>query len=236
MVSLYLATRDDDDNCFGYDCDDSSTWTWARWILFVLFLVGLALIIFSACRINKKRVSEGRGPIRGTAWMTPPSYYQSQQNTQNPPFVPQYTATTNDNDMGYYDAHGNFVPNPKLREAYQMGPGPGYNGMAYVPMNSPMGMGNPPMGPVIPDQTGATIQSHGPNPNINPNQTFAPPPGPPPSMAQSPLGPPPPALADTHTGSANSGAHVDNPASSGQQTGDSLYQRPEGPPPSHLKN
>lgn len=114
MPSLYQR----DDWCYGYGC--SGAWSWGRWILFVLFIIGLILVILCAIRINKRRGQEGRQPIMGTAWITPPSYMQSQ--TQNPPYVPEYSERTNDNDMGYYDAQGQFHANPKLKEAFGENP------------------------------------------------------------------------------------------------------------------
>ncbi|QID83336.1 resistance to congo red [Saccharomyces pastorianus] len=73
--------------------------------------------------LNKRRRRIGRAPIRGTAWLTPPSYRQSQQQqtgTRQQPaddYVPEYTETANEHDLGYYDERGEFHPNDKVAPA-----------------------------------------------------------------------------------------------------------------------
>lgn len=96
------------------DFDSGSGWVWGRWILFVIFVVFILGLGLTTVRVNRRRRTMGQAPIRGTAWMTPPSYRQSQRqyNGANPAtqedYVPQYTATANDQDMGYYDERGEF--------------------------------------------------------------------------------------------------------------------------------
>ncbi|CAI4056268.1 hypothetical protein SUVZ_02G1220 [Saccharomyces uvarum] len=100
----------------------SSSWQWGRWILFVLFIAAILIIIMYTALINKRRRRIGRAPIRGTAWLTPPSYGQSQQqhtgNVQQrtDDYVPEYTETANEHDLGYYDQRGEFHPNDKVAQ------------------------------------------------------------------------------------------------------------------------
>lgn len=97
--------------------DSSSGWLWGRWILFVIFVICIIAVGLGTARINRRRRAMGEAPIRGTAWMTPPSYRQSQRQYNGPEgsedYVPQYTATANDQDLGYYDEHGEFHLNAK---------------------------------------------------------------------------------------------------------------------------
>lgn len=114
------------------DNNSSGSWVWGRWILFVLFVLGILIVLISTARLNKRRTSQGRAPVRGTAWFTPPSYIQSQHqyNRTNRPaedYVPEYTAETNENDLGYYDERGEFHSNinakhvapPSLKESFR---------------------------------------------------------------------------------------------------------------------
>lgn len=118
----YLVRRaDDNDNnsMFLENDPESSSWQWGRWILFILFIVGLLFLFIMTVTANRRRRTMGQAPIRGTAWMTPPSYRQSEHqyhgNTHNvvEDFVPEYTEETNINDLGYYDERGEFHPNGK---------------------------------------------------------------------------------------------------------------------------
>ncbi|GCE99650.1 hypothetical protein ZYGM_000697 [Zygosaccharomyces mellis] len=98
-----------------YD-DNNDSWNWARWCLFIIFVLAIVIFIISIFGLNRRRSQTGRAPIRGTAWITPPSYRQSQrehhrENHSN--YVPQYTATANENDLGYYDENGEFHLNSK---------------------------------------------------------------------------------------------------------------------------
>ncbi|WPK24038.1 hypothetical protein PUMCH_001293 [Australozyma saopauloensis] len=85
----------------------------ARWAFFALFLVALLIAVFGTIRVNKNRLKRGEAPLYGTSWITPPAY-----RTNNPPqenYVPTYTATANEADMGYYDQQGNFHQNPNVK-------------------------------------------------------------------------------------------------------------------------
>lgn len=97
---------------YSSDYDSGSGWVWGRWILFVIFLVFILGLALTTMKVNRRRRTLGQAPIRGTAWMTPPSYRQSQRqyNGAAPAedYVPQYTETANDQDLGYYDERGEF--------------------------------------------------------------------------------------------------------------------------------
>lgn len=105
---------------------DGGSWTGgARWAFFAIFLVLIIIVVLGTMRVNRARSRQGVQPIYGTRWMTPPSYFQSQgqynQPTQRDPdmpnaYVPTYTATANEYDMGYYDATGNYHANPNAKE------------------------------------------------------------------------------------------------------------------------
>ncbi|CCK72191.1 resistance to Congo red protein KNAG_0J01090 [Huiozyma naganishii CBS 8797] len=95
---------------------EGSGWEWGRWILFVLLGIGILFICLNTIRINWRRSKVGQAPIRGTAWFTPPSYRQSQNQYNsgaNQDYVPQYTAEVNEQDLGYYDERGDFHRNDK---------------------------------------------------------------------------------------------------------------------------
>ncbi|SCU84411.1 LAMI_0C07382g1_1 [Lachancea mirantina] len=105
----------DEPFCLGYDCSGSE-WIWARWVLFVLFILAIAGLAFSAIRINSRRSRAGQRLIPGTAWFTPPSYRQSERQYNRgtrQEYVPPYSETANENDLGYYDNEGVFHVNSK---------------------------------------------------------------------------------------------------------------------------
>lgn len=96
----------------------------ARWAFFAIFIVLIIIVVFGTLRINRSRTRQGIQPLYGTRWMTPPSYLQSQnqynQPTRRDPdlpnaYVPTYTETANDNDMGYYGPDGVFHANPNAK-------------------------------------------------------------------------------------------------------------------------
>ncbi|CCG25672.1 hypothetical protein CORT_0C02960 [Candida orthopsilosis Co 90-125] len=99
----------------------------ARWAFFAIFVVLIIIVVLGTIRVNKKRAQHGEQPIYGTRWLTPPSYRQSQTQYHQPDhvrdpdlpsaYVPTYTATANEFDMGYYDSNGNFHPNPNAKSA-----------------------------------------------------------------------------------------------------------------------
>ncbi|QEU61483.1 Rcr2/Rcr1 [Kluyveromyces lactis] len=94
-----------------YYYSSGSSWTWGRWILFALLIVGLAALIFGT---NVRRRRRGAQPIVGTSWLAPPPSYgqaAAQNNNYNPNNpqmsqqpLPLYTENVNQNDMGYYDS------------------------------------------------------------------------------------------------------------------------------------
>lgn len=96
----------------------------ARWAFFAIFVVLIIIVIVGTLRVNKKRTRLGMQPMYGTRWMTPPSYYQSQHQYDQPrqrdpdmpnTYVPTYTATANEYDMGFYDENGEFHANPNAK-------------------------------------------------------------------------------------------------------------------------
>lgn len=97
----------------------------ARWAFFAIFVVLVLIVILGTIRVNKRRGMRGAPPIYGTRWITPPSYYQSEQqyNRHNhgdvdylTNYVPAYTAEATENDMGYYDKDGNFKLHPSAKQ------------------------------------------------------------------------------------------------------------------------
>ncbi|RKP31508.1 hypothetical protein METBISCDRAFT_22385 [Metschnikowia bicuspidata] len=132
-----------------YYYSTNSTWSGgARWAFFALSLVAIALVVMIFMRINRSRMLRGVAPIYGTTWMTPPSYRAANPNSNNyNNYVPAYTATANEADMGYYDNQGYYHPNPNVKSPdypeqahYRTGsasvPGvarPGYGGYNYTP-------------------------------------------------------------------------------------------------------
>ncbi|QLG71886.1 hypothetical protein HG535_0C02360 [Zygotorulaspora mrakii] len=105
---------------------DDSGWEQGRWILFVVFAVALLMLILYTRMANRRRVLRGQAPIRGTAWISPPTYRQSQtqhnRGTGDPAedYVPEYTERANNQDLGYYDQNGEFHLNSKVE--YQAPP------------------------------------------------------------------------------------------------------------------
>lgn len=104
---------------------DGGNWAGgARWAFFAIFLVLIIIVVLGTIRINKSRSRQGQQPIYGTRWMTPPSYFQSQnqynQPTRQDPdmpnaYVPTYTEQAGEYDMGFYDNHGVFHPNENTK-------------------------------------------------------------------------------------------------------------------------
>ena len=93
--------------------------------IFAIFVILIIIVLLGTLRVNKKRARQGLQPVYGTRWMTPPSYGQSQHQYDQPDhrrdpdlpsaYVPTYTATANEYDMGYYDANGVFHANPNAK-------------------------------------------------------------------------------------------------------------------------
>lgn len=103
-------------------------WKWQKWSLFAIFVVLLVLLVVATLRANYNRIREGRQPIRGTSWLTPPSYQQSEREynhddgvhvdrhnnrRQREENIPTYTEEVGEEDLGFYDANGVFHENIK---------------------------------------------------------------------------------------------------------------------------
>ncbi|CCF57068.1 hypothetical protein KAFR_0C00730 [Kazachstania africana CBS 2517] len=82
-------------------------------------------LLFGTIITNRKRYRLGQAPIRGTSWLTPPSYRQSQrqynEGDNHIDYVPEYTETANVHDLGYFDERGEFHMNDKVERT---NPGP----------------------------------------------------------------------------------------------------------------
>ncbi|CAI4037248.1 hypothetical protein SMKI_02G1160 [Saccharomyces mikatae IFO 1815] len=128
LISYENETANEDIRIYGnhvskfvgsYYSYSGSSWESGRWILFVLFIAAIVFILFFTFLANRRRRRMGRAPIRGTAWLTPPSYRQSQQQytgtvqQRTDDYVPEYTERANEHDLGYYDERGEFHPNDK---------------------------------------------------------------------------------------------------------------------------
>ncbi|CCF58853.1 hypothetical protein KAFR_0F02560 [Kazachstania africana CBS 2517] len=122
IAASTILRRADGDNSSGIaDYDDSynsTAWKFGRWFLSIVFVLVFLSIIFMAVRANKKRINRGEAPIRGTSWLTPPSYRQSERQYSSSAgeyedYVPTYTEQANENDLGYYDERGEFHLNGK---------------------------------------------------------------------------------------------------------------------------
>lgn len=79
--------------------------------------LGIILLLFCICAANNRRIKRGQNPYI-SQYLSPPTYMESQHNgpsNQNQPEnVPMYYQSANPNqDAGYYDANGNFVPSNK---------------------------------------------------------------------------------------------------------------------------
>lgn len=77
---------------------------------FIGFVVAALLIfVIGTCLVNRRRLQQGRTPFV-SSYLAPPSYAQASGDSQTQP-LPAYTADANPNqDVGYYDPSGNFVP------------------------------------------------------------------------------------------------------------------------------
>ncbi|ODV97956.1 hypothetical protein PACTADRAFT_47785 [Pachysolen tannophilus NRRL Y-2460] len=138
---------------WGDDSGDSS-YDNARWAFFALFILAIIFLLIYTLRINKRRLKVGAKPIRGTSWITPPSYYASQRQYNQPmnsTAVPPYSATAAANDAGYYDNQGVFHPNPNFRP--QQAPPKNVEALYGDGINGP--------GPaIVSDETGGNVNPH----------------------------------------------------------------------------
>ncbi|EGW32904.1 uncharacterized protein SPAPADRAFT_49836 [Spathaspora passalidarum NRRL Y-27907] len=100
--------------------------------VFLANIIALMLAVVAVGVVNKRRKQRGIQPIYGTRWITPPTYRQSQHQYEQPDhirdpdlpsaYVPAYTATANEHDMGYYDGSGKFHPNPNVKTPIPLPP------------------------------------------------------------------------------------------------------------------
>ena len=125
-------------------------WKWQKWSLFAIFVVLMALLIAATVRTNYNRIKHGEQPIRGTAWLTPPSYQQSERQynhddgvhvgrhnnrRQREENIPTYTEEVGEEDLGFYDANGVFHENVKGK---MMSPPDITTGASTVPLHEEM--------------------------------------------------------------------------------------------------
>ncbi|EMG50536.1 RCR1 Protein RCR1 [Candida maltosa Xu316] len=236
------------------DWNDGTYWSnsgGARWAFFAIFVVLVIIVLLGTLRVNKKRARHGLQPVYGTRWMTPPSYRQSQNQYQQPDhrrdpdlpsaYVPTYTATANDQDLGYYDTTGQFHPNPNAKspiphppEVHQVNPrgteeGNGPSAASNLPSElhdenesddrSIDNLYRPPPGP--PPRTTTTTSTN--NNDDDDNDPFSRPQGPPPSSNDI--------ISDNDYA-------LSNPAPSSSSNGESLPSFTEGknPPKVFEKN
>ncbi|SCV00649.1 LAME_0G11122g1_1 [Lachancea meyersii CBS 8951] len=183
------------------DSNGSSGWIWGRWLLFIVLAIVILLWVFL---INMRRRKNGVSPMRGTAWLAPPSYgvSQNQYNMpagQNP--VPEYSATANVNDAGYFDQNGKFHRTPQGPNEAQGPEGP----------QGPQGPQGPNDGNYSPSHPEPAVIRDGRYPDVSDEQESI-------TQFQRPNVPPPTNAA------TQSDSHV---------TGSSEpeFQRPTGPPP-----
>lgn len=112
----------------GYTTSSTDAWQWQKWSLFAILIVLLILVLVATLRANLNRIRNGRQPIRGTAWFTPPSYQQSERQynhddgmhvnrhnnrRQQEENIPKYTPEVGEEDLGFYDTDGKFHQNVK---------------------------------------------------------------------------------------------------------------------------
>lgn len=181
-----------------YYYTDSSSWEWGRWLLLALLVVGLLVSIFL---MNFHRRKHGNQPIVGTSWLAPPpSYFQSQrQNRYNDPAVneqplPLYTANANQNDLGYYDNEGKFVPTSPENDYYQGFPIANANTGDNIPQGNDTTANNHSQNPAgLYSQSGGGTQGSStvydedvdltrPQPAATADSIYQRPPGPPPTV------------------------------------------------------
>lgn len=124
MIRDTNTTNSNDDSYYS----TYNPWKWQKWSLFAIFVVLLFLLVVATLRANYNRIRQGRQPIRGTSWLTPPSYQQSEREynhddgvhvdrhnnrRQREENIPTYTEELGEEDLGFYDADGVFHENVK---------------------------------------------------------------------------------------------------------------------------
>lgn len=153
------SNNNDNDDYWGWGFGGSGWYDYGRWILLAV-IIGVFVISFLLIqRVSCRRARHGQSPIAGTAWMVPPSYYQSQQQYQQneEDAVPMYKQEAGLGDAGHFDANGNFVP---------------YTGDYSKAHDADSHIQPPPSAYA------------GAQPAESPEDDYAPPPGPPPSSSE----------------------------------------------------
>lgn len=136
-----------------------------------LIAAGIIMLLFIRW-FSAKKVRHGEQPLPMTGWMVPPSYYQSQQqynqptNNEGPP-VPTYNQQPGEQDAGYYDSNGNFISKQEQSDMPAAHFRQDNNDTAAIPEGDAAGYYRPPAGPP---------------PGMNDN--YSPPPGPPPAATR----------------------------------------------------
>lgn len=168
---MYIDERYLEKRYFYWGCFEncnSGWYSYGRWILMgCLIALGIAMLVFVRW-FSGQKVRHGQQPLPMTGWMVPPSYYQSQQQYNQPtngdgPALPLYNQQPGADDAGYYDSHGNFISKQETD--------------------------NFPPAHMRPDNTQTSTEAEGDAAGY-----YRPPPGPPPTTGDNyapPSGPPP---------------------------------------------
>lgn len=157
--------------CYDDDCN-SGWYTYGRWVLLGV-LVAVAIIALLLIRwYSSKKVRHGEHPLPMTGWMVPPSYYQSQQQYNQPttndgPPVPTYNQQPGAQDAGYYDSSGNFISKQENDDFPPAHMRPDNTGNTDIPQGDAADYYRPPAGPPLGTDT-----------------NYSPPPGPPPAATR----------------------------------------------------
>lgn len=184
--------------------------------------VALAIIIVLCliCAANSRRIKRGQNPYI-SQYLSPPTYMEAQGNNGGqagaPENVPMYYQNANPNqDAGYYDANGNFVPSNK-----PLSPGSGdYQAnvqQAYLPNQTTENM----------YQTNGPVASPSTNNYTRPD---GPPPGHQSTAANAPSTDAAAAAAPGGKESSSVGFQEQPPAFE-DVVNSTTYQRPSSPPP-----
>ena len=84
-----------------------------RYAFFAFFVAAFIIFIVMICTVNARRLKSGRTPVI-SSYLSPPSYHQSQAaygGERTATSLPTYTPAPNaQQDVGYYDKNGNFIP------------------------------------------------------------------------------------------------------------------------------
>ncbi|KAG7879548.1 hypothetical protein KL938_003601 [Ogataea parapolymorpha] len=190
-------------------------WTYSndgsRYAFFAFLAAIIVIFLIFTCMLNVRRIRRGRTPII-SQYLAPPSYYQSQHQSPdgNSVPLPTYTPQPNPNqDIGYYDINGNFIP-------YSKASGPGG-----------------PNGPVGPNgQSGVNGGSQtAPNPfdQQGTGQTSSP-------YAQPPATEPISSPQQVYSRPSDTETYPAYTSHSSSANAPANYTPPPGPPPTHKKD